>query len=626
MLKLFSQQLWPSADKPNASSTKFRVVSALGLLVGSKLVNVAVPFLFKDIVDALVVTPDIAVSNPTMLGLGLAIGPATMVMGYGLSRSMAAGLGELKNSVFATVAHQAIRDVSRNVFDHLHKLDMQFHLNRNTGVLSRTIDRGSRSIQFVLNAIVFNVFPTALEIALVSGILAANMGTSYALVTVSTLAGYTAFTVMVSNWRTEIRKAMNKEEAAANGKVIDSLINYETVKLFGNESHEIKEYDKSLQKFEAASIKTQTSLSALNVGQNAIFSVGLTAVMLLTINDIASGAATVGDLVLVNGLLFQLSIPLNFIGSVYRELRQASVDMSSMFQLLATPSTITDGPHAKLLSLPQQMQATDVIKFDNVHFSYPSSPQRNILNGLNLSIPLGKTVAIVGSSGSGKSTLLRLLYRFYDPDTGSISVCNQGIRDEITLSSLRQSISVVPQDVVLFNQSLGYNIVYGNLTAKYDTDRINDVIRLAKLDSLVARLPQGLDTIVGERGLKLSGGEKQRVAIARCLLKDAPIVFLDEATSSLDNETEQSVQDSINSLRETGKQQLQLQPTQQLQSRTVIIIAHRLSTVQNADIIYVLEEGKVLEQGTHKELIAQGGRYADLVLKMDVDTDTLTRT
>ena len=534
MLKLFSHQLWPSADKPNANSTKFRVVTALSLLVGSKLVNVAVPFLFKDIVDVLVATPDIVASNPTMLGLGLAIGPATMVMGYGLSRSMAAGFSELKNSVFATVAHQAIRDVSKNVFDHLHKLDMQFHLNRNTGVLSRTIDRGSRSIQFVLNAIVFNVFPTALEIALVSGILAANMGPSYAIVTMSTLAGYTAFTVMVSNWRTEIRKAMNREEAAANGKVIDSLINYETVKLFGNESHEIKEYDNSLQKFEAASIKTQTSLSALNFGQNAIFSVGLTAVMLLTINDIASGVATVGDLVLVNGLLFQLSIPLNFIGSVYRELRQASVDMSSMFQLVATPSTIIDGPAAKPLVLPQYAQINDCIAFDNVEFAYPSSPQRNILTGLTMNIPLGKTVAIVGSSGSGKSTILRLMYRFYDSASGTISICNQSIRDEVTLQSLRQSISVVPQDVVLFNQTLGYNIAYGNLSATQE--RINEVIRLAKLDSLVSRLPQGLETVVGERGLKLSGGEKQRVAIARCLLKDAPIVFLDEVVNENTNE------------------------------------------------------------------------------------------
>ena len=473
-----------------------------------------------------------------------------MVIGYGLSRSTASGAAELRSAIFSTVAQDAIRQVSRQIFVHLHNLDMQFHLERNTGVLSRTIDRGSRSINFALSSILFNVVPTALEVSLVSGILAVNFGAPYAAVAVGTIATYTAFTVIVSNWRTEIRKKMNKEEAAASGKVVDSLINYETVKLFQNEVHEANRYDTSLAGFQKASIKTQTSLSLLNFGQNAIFSCGLTAIMYMCMLDIQAGQATVGDLVLVNGLLFQLSIPLNFIGMVYRELRQATIDMEAMFRLRAVTPRVCDVPHAPVLHL-----TNGTIKFEDVYFSYPTYQQeiksvvgtsgsgpsasgiangtttakaaspREILKGLSMEIPGGKTVAIVGSSGSGKSTLLRLLYRFYDCNDGRITVDGQDIK-EVQVQSLRSHFSVVPQDTVLFNDTLKYNIAYGDLTAS--EDRINEVTRLAKLDALISRLPDGFNTRVGERGLKLSGGEKQRVAIARCLLKDSPIVLLDE--------------------------------------------------------------------------------------------------
>jgi len=482
---------------------------------------------------------------------------------------------------------------------HLHKLDTQFHLDRNTGELAKTIDRGTRSINFALSLMIFNVFPIFLEVGLVGGILAYNLGSSYALVAVSTVGVYTAFTVVVSNTRTKIRKAMNQEETKASGKLTDSLINYETVKLFTNELYETNRYDKSLEGFQKASIKTQTSLSALNFGQNAIFSVGLTAMMYMCAKGIMNGTATVGDLVLVNGLLFQLSIPLNFIGSVYRELRQAALDMEAMFKLRLQIPTIADHANSKPLDWKGGS-----IKLDNVHFKYPSGGERGILNGVTMDIPAGKTIAIVGSSGSGKSTILRLLCRFYDPDSGSVTIDNQNTKD-VLIYSLRKHIGVVPQDAVLFNDTLGYNIRYGDLSAS--DERVEEVSRLSKLDALVSRLPNGLNTLVGERGLKLSGGEKQRVMISRLLLKDAPIMLLDEATSALDTETEQLVQESLLSLSNKTKEN---------NSKTVIIVAHRLSTVQSADKIFVLEDGKVVEEGNHAELMEKNGRYIELVTKM----------
>lgn len=446
---------------------------------------------------------------------------------------------------------------------------------------------------------IFNVFPIFLEVGLVGGILAYSLGSSYAIVAVSTVGVYTAFTVVISNSRTKIRQAMNKEETKASGKLTDSLINYETVKLFTNEIYETNRYDKSLEGFQKASINTQTSLSLLNFGQNAIFSVGLTAMMYMCAKGIMNGTATVGDLVLVNGLLFQLSIPLNFIGSVYRELRQAALDMEAMFKLKMQVPIIVDHANSKPL-----VWKGGAIRLENVHFKYPSGAERGILNGITMDIPAGKTVAIVGSSGSGKSTILRLLCRFYDPDSGSVFIDNQNTKD-VLIHSLRKSIGVVPQDVVLFNDTLGYNIKYGDLTAS--DERVEEVCRLSKLDNLISRLPNGLDTLVGERGLKLSGGERQRLGIGRCILKDAPILLLDEATSSLDTETEQLVQESLLSLSNKVKDN---------SSKTVIIVAHRLSTVQSADKIIVLENGKVVEEGNHEELMAKNGRYIELITKM----------
>lgn len=583
--------IWPSNETPDAFYVKSRVVASLGLLFSSKLLNISVPFIFKTLVDGFPTAESHAqiISSPE----ALVMTPVMLVLGYGITRSAAAGFAELRNAIFSTVSHGAIRTVSKNVFRHLHKLDLQFHLDRNTGALSRVIDRGTRSINFVLSSLLFNVFPTILEVSLVGGILTYQMGPMYALIATSTVVTYTIFTIQVSNWRTQIRKQMNQAENKASGKVVDSLINYETVKLFNNEAHELKIYDNALKEYRQASIFTQQTLSFLNFGQNAIFSCGLTSIMYFTTLDILAGTASIGDLVLVNGLLFQLSIPLNFIGSVYRELRQSSIDMKEMFKLLDTKPIIEDNKNSKTLEWKE-----GTIKLEDVYFHYPSNDQRSILNGLTLEIPFGTKLAIVGSSGGGKSTLYRLLYRFYDPVSGKITIDGQDTRD-ITLLSLRDKISVVPQDSMLFNETLGYNIKYGDLNAT--TEQLNEVIKKAKLSDLIERMPKGLDTPVGERGLKLSGGEKQRVAIARCLLRNSPIVILDEATSALDTETEHSIRESLQFL---GR------------DRTLITIAHRLSTVQDADVIAVLEGGRVVETGTHQQLMEKGGRYAELVMNM----------
>lgn len=537
ILSEISKHLWPSSDNtPDAASVKARVVGSFSLLIASKLISIQVPFIFKDLIDSLQVihsaSQSLSADPQTMSYVSIA-----MILGYGVARATASGFGELRNAIFATVAQKAIKKVGLNVFNHLHAQDMQFHLDRNTGQLSRVIDRGSRSINFVLSSMLFNVLPTLFEVGLVSSILAYQLGPTYGIVALGTVGSYTAFTVMISNWRTEIRKAMNKAETSASGKVVDSLINYETVKLFNNEDHETRRYDSSLTAYQNASIKTQSSLSILNFGQNLIFSSGMTIMMLMVGQGITNGTATIGDLVLVNGLLFQLSIPLNFIGSVYRELKQALVDMEALFKLQDVKPNIAD----TVASKPFVFKGGN-ISFQEVTFGYTkniTSPANNeegspvpvklnrmILQGVSFEIPSGKTVAIVGSSGSGKSTILRLLYRFYDPLSGNILIDDQNIRD-ISIKTLRQYISVVPQDAVLFNETLGYNIAYGNLLAA-SKERIEEVVRLSKLEKLVSRLPEGLETKVGERGLKLSGGEKQRVAIARCLLKNSPIIFLDE--------------------------------------------------------------------------------------------------
>ncbi|KDO31157.1 hypothetical protein SPRG_04297 [Saprolegnia parasitica CBS 223.65] len=548
--------LWPEGNGAEARAVKGRVALSLGMLVSAKLINIQVPFLFKELVDVMGTTsPEVAAALPVSL-----------VLGYGLGRFSANAFQELRNAIFAKVAQGTIRQVARNVFEHLHGLDLKFHLDRQTGALSRTIDRGSRSIDFVLRSMLFNVAPTALEIGLVSSIMAYQFGWEYAAVTLGTLTAYTGFTVGVTQWRTEIRRRMNKLENEAGGKVIDSLMNYETVKYFNNEKHEADRYDVVLRNYQDASLKTQTSLSFLNAGQNAIFSAGLTAIMYMAAQGIVDGTLTVGDLVLVNGLLFQLSIPLNFIGSVYREVRQAVIDMEAMFALRAVQPKILPGA-----SMFENLTSPKEITFENVHFAYRED--RPILNGTSFGVVAGKTTAIVGSSGSGKSTILRLLYRFYDVQSGTIRIDGHDIR-EMDMDGLRRAIAVVPQDT-----------------------QVIQAAKVAQIHDAIERFPEGYETKVGERGLKLSGGEKQRVAIARAMLKNAPILLFDEATSALDSETEYEI---VREFKAIGL------------NKTTVIIAHRLSTIQDSDEILVMDAGRVVERGTHVELLAKEGKYAEM--------------
>jgi ATP-binding cassette, subfamily B (MDR/TAP), member 7 len=629
ILLTLAQHLWPVGEP----GLRARVVVSLGLLVASKLINIEVPFLFKDLVDGLnsrgsgvggsagvaesvesVTSMATAVASSDLATAALWL-PGTLVLAYGGARATTVLFQEARNAIFSAVAQDAIRKVSRGVFRHLLDLDMKFHLERQTGAVARVVDRGGRSINFVLSAMVFNVVPTLLEIALVTGIFTYKFGPLYAGITVATLAGYVGFTVVVTNWRTEIRKKMNKLETEAASKSVDSLLNYETVKYFTNESYETSKYDESLRGFQEASHRTQTSLAMLNFGQGAIFAAGLTGVMWLAAQDIAAGHMTVGDLVLVNGLLFQLSVPLNFVGTIYREIRQSLVDMEQMFALRGTQPSIVEAANAPALllgpgatsppsptSTPSSGSASTAsrhgggphvlkyaqrgtVVFDDVHFRY--TPERAILQGLTLEVPAGSTVGVVGPSGCGKSTLVRLLYRFFDPERGSISIDGQDIKG-VSLESLRRSLGVVPQDTILFNDTVFHNVAYGDLSAP--KERVLEAVRRAHLDATLAQFPKGVHSVVGERGIKLSGGEKQRVALARAMLKNAPILLCDEATSALDAETEDSI---MRSLRELS------------QDRTTLMIAHRLATVRHADEIVVIDQGKIVERGSHDLLIAQ---------------------
>lgn len=583
ILSFLLGHLWPKEQTKEAKEIKQKVVLSAGLVLASKALTIQVPFIFKDLVDTMGLASSTLAQSPEV------VMPLALVLGYGVARFTANASTELSNAVFASVAQKTIRKVAIRVFDHLHAMDLKFHLDRQTGALSRTIDRGSRSIDFVLRAMAFRVVPTALEIGLVSTIMAQSFGLPFAGVTLGTLTAYTTFTVLITQWRDEIRRNMNKLENEASGKVIDSLMNYETVKYFNNETHEADRYDESLLGYQQAALKTQTSLSLLNAGQNAIFSVGLTAIMYMASQGILDGTLTVGDLVLVNGLLFQLSIPLNFIGTVYREVRQAVTDMEAMFSLGAVESSIVQAKNP----LPLTGKQPKTIEFKDVEFAYRS--EFPILNKTSFTVPAGKTVAIVGTSGSGKSTVLRLLYRFYDPQNGSVLIDGQDIRD-LDMHDLRKAIAIVPQDTVLFNDSIFYNINYGRLEAT--KDEVINAAKVSQIHDSILHFPEGYETRVGERGLKLSGGEKQRVSIARAMLKDAPILLFDEATSALDSETESEI---VKEFRAIGT------------NKTLVIIAHRLSTIQDADEIIVFDKGQVVEQGTHVQLLCKpNGKYAEM--------------
>jgi len=574
--------LWPDGEV----WVKRRVLIAMAALLLSKLIAVYTPIIYRDAVN-------------TLSGEGvsdLLLGAVGLTVAYGMARIFTSGFQQLRDGVFAAVAQRALRKLALETFTHIHRLSMRYHITRKTGGLSRIIERGVKGVDFLLRFLLFSVGPLILELLLVAGIFFFLFDVWYLAVVVGTIALYVWFTFTVTEWRVKLRREMNDRDTDANQKAIDSLLNFETVKYFGAERREGQRYDAAMEGYEAAAIKTASSLAFLNFGQALLITMGLIAVMVMAALGVQNGDLTVGDFVMVNAYMIQITLPLNFLGTVYREIRQSLVDMGEMFDLLGQPAEIEDKPGAAQIKV-----SNGIVVLENVHFGYDAA--RPILKGVSLKVGAGETVAIVGPSGSGKSTIGRLLFRFYDVSEGRLSIDGQDVRD-VTQESLHGVIGVVPQDTVLFNDTIRYNIAYGRDGAS--EDEIVAAAKAAQIHDFIAALPNGYDTAVGERGLKLSGGEKQRVGIARTLLKDPPVLLLDEATSALDTETEREIQSALRKAAE---------------GRTVITIAHRLSTISDADLIVVLEDGEVAEQGTHDALLKRKGRYASLWARQSSEED-----
>jgi len=582
--------LWPHGRW----DLRLRVIFAMVLLASAKIAIVFIPFVYKALVDTLnVAVPD------DKIGTFFAI-PVFLIIAFGAARLASQAFGELRDAVFAKVGQHALRTIALQVFHHLHSLSLAFHLDRRTGGLSRVIERGTKGIEFLLRFSLFNILPTLLELSLVCGVLLINYGASYSSITLLAVGIYIVFTLAVTEWRLKYRREMNRTDSVANTRAIDSLLNFETVKYFGNENHEAIRFDRAMARYEHAAVRSQTSLALLNIGQGVVIACGMCAVLLLAAQGAVDGKLTIGDFVLINTFMIQLYQPLGFLGFVYREIKQSLVDMDKMFELMEVRTEVSD----KINAWPLQITSGE-IDFEEVNFGYASN--REILKNINFKIPAGKTVAIVGSSGAGKSTISRILFRFYDVAGGSIKIDGQNIRD-VTQASLRANIGIVPQDTVLFNDSILYNIRYGRIDAS--DDEIIEAAKIAQIHEFVISLPEGYNSAVGERGLKLSGGEKQRVAIARAILKNPKILLFDEATSALDSQTEKEIQKALRIVS---------------RDRTALVIAHRLSTVVDADMIIVLESGQIVERGRHEELLAVNGTYATMWQRQQEQAEALQR-
>ncbi|CAN5397381.1 ABC transporter ATP-binding protein/permease [soil metagenome] len=559
---------------------KWRVLAALVFMIGAKVANVGVPLLLKNLVDTMTPKPDVAQA--------MLVVPIALLLAYGLLRFSTSLFSELRELVFAKATEGAARSIALEVFRHLHALSLRFHLERQTGGMTRDIERGTRGVHSLISYSLYSIIPTLIEVTLVLSLLAVKFDVWFAGITLIALVFYITFTVLVTNWRTQFRKTMNELDSSAHSRAIDSLLNYETVKYFNNEEFEARRYDENLKRYREAAIKSQRTLSMLNAGQQLIIAFGLVAMLWRATQGVVDGRMTLGDLVMVNAFMIQLYIPLGFLGVIYREIKQSLTDLEKMFTLMEREREIADEPGAQ----PLRIEATPAVRFENVSFAY--DPARPILHNVSFEIPPGKTVAVVGSSGAGKSTLARLLYRFYDVQQGRITIGGQDIK-RVTQSSVRQAIGIVPQDTVLFNDTVEYNIAYGKPGATHE--EVEAAARAARIHGFIASTPLGYNTMVGERGLKLSGGEKQRVAIARTLLKNPPVVIFDEATSALDSANERAIQSELRTAA---------------QNKTTLVIAHRLSTVVDAHEILVMDAGRIVERGHHAALLAANGRYADM--------------